>query len=128
MSFNNERGETYYFKSTSPRPQNPSINSILIETDTEDQYRYNKYNRWELIPPISLKSKRIQTLFCPLNNQTGLIFGDGSWQAINSELHSSGNMVYMARTSATSTGNAADSGWMQVRDFANVDMLPKAQM
>lgn len=127
-------GKTYIRKSTADRPTDATVNSILIESDTEDRYRFNKYGRWEFIPPISLKSKRIQTLFIPFSNQTGLIFGAGSWSAINAELHSSGCMIYKTRTSASAhdLGNASDPnqtyGQMSVDDFAQVEHLPKAQM
>jgi hypothetical protein len=128
-------GKTYELDSTVTKPTaGVPVDSILTETDTEDKYRYNQYGRWEFIPPISLKSKRIQTLFIPFTNQTGLIFGEGTWKGINAELHSSGCMVYKTRTSATdhdlgiaSTPNHT-YGYMGVNDFAIVELLPKAQM
>jgi hypothetical protein len=129
-----DTGKTYRRFSTTNRPADAIENSILYEIDTEDSYRYNQYGRWEYIPPLSLKSKRIQTLFIPITDQTGLIFGDGQWKAINAELHSSGCMIYRTRTSATAhdVGDASDPnqtyGMMLVNDFAQVEHLPKAQM
>jgi hypothetical protein len=118
----------YFQGSSSDRPTNVSENSLLTETDTGDKYRLNNVGRWELIPPISHRSKRIQTLFIPFTDQTGLIFGQGTWQNINAELHSSGCMVYRARTSATSFGTIDDPGFMAVNDFALASMLPKIEM
>lgn len=120
--------------STAPRPTDAQETSTVTEVDTDDKYRLNQYGRWEFIPPISLKSKRIQTLFIPLTDQTGLIFGDGNWKAITVELHSSGCMIYKTRTSAT-THDVGDAGTpnqtyglMRVNDYAQVELLPKIQM
>ncbi len=107
------------------KPTDASVDSILTEIDTEDRYRFNEYGRWEFVPPISLKSKRIQTLFIPITNQTGLIFGDGGWQTILAELHSSGCMIYQIRTTLTDT---VTRGSAFVNDFAQVELLPKIQM
>lgn len=136
MSFlSRDRGKTYYRFSTSNRPTDAIENSILHEIDTEDDYRFNQYGRWEFVPPISLKSKRIQTLFIPFTNQTGLIFGEGTWRGINAELHNSGCMIYKARTSATAHDLGIASlpadrtyGSMRVDDFAQVELLPKMQI
>ena len=127
MSFFNRR-------STAPRPANARTDSIVREVDTDDKYRLNEYGRWEFIPPISLKSKRIQTIFIPFTDQTGLIFGEGSWKGIVAELHNSGCMIYTARTSATAhdVGDAGSPnqtyGSMRVNDYAQVELLPKVQM
>lgn len=121
-------GKSYLVDSSSTKPTiDVTTDSILTEIDTEDRYRFNKYGRWEFIPPISLKSKRIQTLFIPLSDQTGLIFGDGRWQNIIAELHSSGCMVYSARTSASANESAASVAFASVNDYAQVEHLPKAQ-
>lgn len=127
-------GKIYKYHSSSLKPTNATENSLLTELDTEDRYRYNEYGRWEFVPPISLKSKRIQSLFIPLSNQTGLIFGEGTWRGINAELHSSGCMIYKARTSATAhdVGDAGTPnqtyGAMRVNDYAQVELLPKMQI
>ena len=126
-------GKRYNRRSTSARPTDANIDSILTEIDTDDRYRYNQYGRWELIPPMSLKTKRIQSIFIPFSNQTGLIFGHGSWQNINAELHSSGCMIYQARTSTsvfnTYSPSAPDSrGFMTVDDVGLTSMLPKMVM
>lgn len=110
-----------------------TVDSTLTEIDTEDRYRFNKYGRWEFIPPISLKSKRIQTLFIPFTDQTGLIFGVGTWRGINTELHSSSCLIHQCRTSLTefntSNGASPDSrGFMALLDFAHTSLLPKIQM
>lgn len=123
-TFINRKSQTYYYKSTSPRPLNPAINSILIETDTEDQYRYNQYGRWVLIPPISHNTKRLQTIFIPINDQTGLIFGDATWRNAFAELQDSGNMVYSVKSEA----GIVESGYMKVFDFANASMRPKIEV
>lgn len=70
-------GKEYEYSSGS-RPDDATEGSILYEIDTEDRYRYNQYGRWEFIPHVSLKSKRVQTLFIPFADQTGLIFGQGA--------------------------------------------------
>jgi hypothetical protein len=129
-------GNIYTLDSTTTKPTDESVDedSIVYEIDTEDRYRFNQYRRWEFIPPISLKSKRIQTLFIPFTNQTGLIFGNGTWRNIIEELHNSGCMVYSARTSASAhdLGQASSPnqtyGSMRLDDFAQVEHLPKAQM
>ena len=121
-------GRVYKSSSSSVKPSDATENSILTELDTEDKYRYNQYGRWEFIPPISLKSKRIQTLFIPFTDQTGLIFGDGRWQNINAELHSSGCMIYQARTSTTEHETATSQGFAVVLDYAQVEHLPKVQI
>ena len=82
---------------------------------------------------MSLKTKRIQSIFIPFSNQTGLIFGHGSWQNINPQLHSSGCMIYQARTSTsvfnTYSPSAPDSrGFMTVDDVGLTSMLPKMVM
>lgn len=129
MVFTPRRGKTYRYYSDTPRPTTDAIeNSILHEIDTEDDYRYNRYNRWEFIPPISLKSKRIQTLFIPFTDQTGLIFGQGTWQGINAELHSSGCMIYQVRTSTTENETSASAGYARLNDYAQVELLPKIQL
>jgi hypothetical protein len=114
--------------SAAPRPSSAGVGSILREDDTEDKYRLNEYGRWEFIPPISLKSKRIQTLFIPFTNQTGLIFGEGFWQNINAELHSSGSMIYQIRTSTTENETGNSAGYARVNDYAQVELLPKIQV
>lgn len=119
---------TYHYKSTTPRPSTATEDSILREIDTEDEYRYNQYGRWELIPHLSLKSKRLHTLFIPFSDQTGLIFGNGVWQNINGELHNSGCMIYQVRTLTTEFDTADSRGFMGVLDFALASMLPKVQM
>lgn len=127
--------ERYNRRSTvGTKPTDASVDAVLTEIDTEDRYRYNEYGRWEFIPPLSLKSKRIQTLFIPFADQTGLIFGDGTWKAVVAELHNSGCMIYTTRTSASAhdVGDAGTPnqtyGNMRVNDYAQVELLPKMQM
>lgn len=120
---------TQYFQgSSAPRPTDATEGSILTETDTEDRYRFNKYGRWEFIPPISLKSKRIQTLFIPFTDQTGLIFGSGVWQNINTELQSSGSMLYQLKTSSSEFETSLSTAFMRLNDYAQVELLPKIQV
>lgn len=123
--------ERYNRRSTvGTKPTDASVDSILTEIDTEDRYRYNQYGRWEFVPPISLKNKRIQTLFCPISDQTGLIFGDGSWQNITAELHNSGCMIYKTRTSASifdTPDPSGSAGMIILNDYAQVELLPKIQ-
>lgn len=123
-----QQGDLIRGASTDEKPIDELVGSEFYEVDTEDRYRYNQYGRWEFIPPISLKSKRIQTLFIPYTDQTGLIFGQGSWQNVNSELQSSGCMVYQLKTSGSEFETGTSASFMRLNDYAQVELLPKVQV
>jgi len=117
-------GKRYNLDFGATKPDDMLQDSLIHEVDTDDEYRYNKYGRWELIPQQRLNSKRIPAIFCPVTDQTGLIYGVGTWTAVNAELHSNGCMVYSCRTT---TVDLETQACMRVNDFANADLLPKAQ-
>ena len=99
-----------------------TVDSLLDEIDTEDRYRFNKYGRWELISHYRHQSKRIPSIFVPKLDAAAVIYGEPIWKDVNIELHNSGNMIYLTRTSATNTN---ETSYIQLNDFANVDMKPK---
>ena len=109
---------------TKPTDESVTVDSILIENDTEDHYRFNKYRRWEFIPHMSYKSKRLHSLYTPKNNSTGLIFGDETHSGVNIELHSTGCMIYQIRSSATTVDT---KGFATVNDYAQANLTPKCQ-
>lgn len=118
-------GKTYEFDSTVTKPTTDvPVDSILTETDTEDQYRYNQYGRWEYIPHMGYKSKRLHSLYMPKNHQTGLMFGEENHVGINIELHSTGCMIYQVRSSATTIDT---KGFAIVHDYAQANLTPKCQ-
>jgi hypothetical protein len=123
-------GKIYRRFSTQVRPTADVIeNSIIHEIDTEDDYRFNQYGRWEFIPPVGHKSKRIQSLFIPFDNEGNLIFGAPVWKGINAEMHASGCMIYQIRTSASVSEHTTDSpGYATVDDVAQPEQLPKCQV
>ena len=114
----------YTVDSTTVKPTTDvTVDSILDEADTEDRYRFNRYNRWELIPPVRLKAKRIPSLLIPTRDSH--IFGDNqNWAGVNIELHSNGCMVYTIRSSATV---AETRGSLRLNDVAITTLLPKIQ-
>jgi hypothetical protein len=120
-------GKVYKYHSSSLKPTNATENSLLTELDTEDRYRYNEYGRWEFIPPIGLKSKRLHGLFIPNTFAGTMIFGAPVIQNINSELHSSGCMIYQLRTSTSASEDSTSFGGAGVDDFAQPELLPKME-
>jgi hypothetical protein len=125
MSFlSRDIGKTYRRFSTTNRPADATENSILYELDTEDEYRFNQYGRWEYVPHMSYKSKRLHSLYMPKNNQTGLMFGDETHSGVNIELHSTGCMIYQVRSSSSVVDT---KGFAAVNDFAQANLTPKCQ-
>jgi hypothetical protein len=110
--------------SAAPRPSNAGVGSILREDDTEDKYRLNEYDRWEYIPHMGYKSKRLHSLYMPKNHQTGLMFGEENHVGINIELHSTGCMIYQVRSSASVVDT---KGFAVVNDYAQANLTPKCQ-